>query len=136
MPYFVGNILEIPVTTTQDYMLFHLLNDYSLNLWKTQTELIMQKHGLVSFIVHPDYVIEENAQGVYRDLLRFLRQLGARQRIWFALAGEVDVWWRLRSKMHVVEQDGKWRIEGFGAEHAHLAFAKLAGDRIEYEFGA
>ena len=29
LPYFVGDILEIPVTTTQDYMLFHLLGDYS-----------------------------------------------------------------------------------------------------------
>jgi len=32
MPYFVGDILEIPVTTTQDSALFHLLNEYSLDL--------------------------------------------------------------------------------------------------------
>ena len=76
MPYFVGDILEIPLTTTQDYTLFHLLNEYSLDLWKAQTELIMEKNGLVSFIVHPDYVIEKKAQGIYRDLLSFLRQLG------------------------------------------------------------
>src|SRR3977135_926180 len=25
MPYFIGDILELPVTTTQDYTLFHLL---------------------------------------------------------------------------------------------------------------
>src|SRR5712692_2810304 len=75
-PYFVGDILEIPLTTTQDYMLFHLLNDYSLDLWKAQTELIVEKNGLVSFIVHPDYVIEKKAQAIYRDLQRFLRQLG------------------------------------------------------------
>src|SRR5207249_4000541 len=31
MPYFVGKILELPVTTTQDYTLFHILNDYSIN---------------------------------------------------------------------------------------------------------
>ena len=36
MPYFFAETLEIPVTTTQDYMLFHLLNDYSLDLWKEQ----------------------------------------------------------------------------------------------------
>src|SRR3974377_2217094 len=81
MPYFVGNILEIPLTTTQDYMLFHLLNDYSLDLWRMQTEAIMQKNGLVSFLIHPDYIIEKRARGTYRDLLTFLRQLRSRERL-------------------------------------------------------
>ena len=45
MPYFFGETLEIPVTTTQDYTLFHLLNDYSLELWKAQTDLIVAKTG-------------------------------------------------------------------------------------------
>jgi hypothetical protein len=133
MPYFVGDILEIPLTTTQDYVLFHLLNNYSLDLWKEQAELIMQKNGLVSFIVHPDYVIEEKAQGIYRDLLSFLCEQGREKKIWFAVAGEIDEWWRSRSRMRLVNHDGKWRIEGPGAERAKLAFAKVAGDRLEYD---
>lgn len=133
MPYFVGDMLEIPVTTTQDYMLFHLLNDYSLDLWKAQTELIIEKNGLMSFIVHPDYVIEKKAQGIYRDLLHYLRQLSTKKRIWFAVAGEIDHWWRARRRMSVVNHDGKWRIEGPGAERAKLAFAKVIGQRLEYE---
>jgi hypothetical protein len=136
MPYFVGDILEIPLTTTQDYMLFHLLNDYSLDLWKAQTELITRRNGLVSFIVHPDYIIERKAQVVYRDLLSFLRQLGREKRIWFAVAGEIDHWWRARSKMRVVDHDGKWRIEGPEAERAKLAFARVVGDRLKYEVEA
>jgi hypothetical protein len=134
MPYFVGDILEIPLTTTQDYMLFHLLNDYSLDLWRMQTEAIMRKNGLVSFLIHPDYIIEKRARGVYRDLLTFLRQLGSKARLWFALPGEVDQWWRERSKLRVIERDGRWRIEGVGAERAQLAFARDNGDHIEYEF--
>ncbi len=35
-PYFVGKILEIPLTTSQDYSLFQILNDYSIDLWKKQ----------------------------------------------------------------------------------------------------
>ena len=136
MPYFVGDILEIPVTTTQDYALFHLLDEYSLDLWKAQIELIMEKNGLVSFIVHPDYVIEQRAQRIYRDLLSFLRQLGVGKRTWFALPGEIDDWWRSRSKMRLVDHDGKWQIEGPGAERAKLAFANLVGDRLEYEVEA
>src|SRR5271157_5895836 len=136
MPYFVGDILEIPLTTTQDYMLFHLLNDYSLDLWRMQTEAIMQKNGLVSFLIHPDYVIEKRARDVYRDLLGFLHQLMSGERLWFALPGEVNQWWRARSKMRVVNHAGQWRIEGPGKERAVLAFAKASGDHLEYEIDA
>ena len=50
MPYFVGNILELPLTTAQDYTLFFILNDYATTLWKEQIRLISQRHGLVSVI--------------------------------------------------------------------------------------
>jgi len=133
MPYFFGNTLEIPLTTTQDYMLFHLLDDYSIDLWKTQTDLIVEKNGLVSFIVHPDYVIDQRARDVYRDLLTFLRDLGRRKEIWFALPGEIDRWWRARHEMRIVGQDGEWRIEGKRAERAKLAFARIVGDQLKYE---
>ena len=133
MPYFVGDILEIPLTTIQDYALFHLLNEYSLDMWKAQTELIMAKNGLVSFIVHPDYVIEKRLQGIYRDLLSFLRQQGMEKRIWFTVPGEIDDWWRSRSKLRLVDHAGKWQIEGPSGERAKLAFAKVVGDRLEYE---
>ena len=36
MPYFIGDMLELPVTMTQDYMMFHILKDYSIGLWKQQ----------------------------------------------------------------------------------------------------
>jgi hypothetical protein len=133
MPYFFGETLEIPVTTTQDYTLFHLLNNYSLELWKEQTNLIVARNGLVSFIVHPDYVIEKKAKDAYRKLLTFLRELERRQRMWIALPGEINRWWRARQEMRVVGQGDNWRIEGEGAEHAKLAFARRVGDRLEYE---
>src|ERR1700688_3880691 len=67
MPYFVGNILEIPVTETQDYSLFHILNEYSIDLWKLQTETILQGNGLISLITHPDYLIGQKARSTYRQ---------------------------------------------------------------------
>ena len=36
MPYFIGDLLELPLTTAQDYSLFHILGDYSTTLWKEQ----------------------------------------------------------------------------------------------------
>jgi len=136
MPYFIGDVLEIPLTTTQDYMLFHLLNDYSLDLWQMQTAAIMEKSGLVTFLFHPDYVIEKRARSVYRALLGFLDGLRSRERLWFALPGEVDEWWRQRSQMRVIQCNGLWRIEGVGAERARLALARAAGNHLEYEIDA
>jgi hypothetical protein len=133
MPYFVGNILEIPVTTTQDYTLFNILNVYSLDLWKAQTELITKKHGLVSFIVHPDYVIEKRARRSYEALLKFLKHMDESRGVWFALPSEIDDWWRARSRMSLVNQNGIWKIQGHGAERAKLAFAKLSAGCLEYE---
>ena len=133
MPYFFGETLEIPVTTTQDYMLFYLLNDYSLELWKEQISLIVARNGLASFIVHPDYVIEQKARGLYRDLLAFICQLEREQRIWIAVPGEIDGWWRSRRDMRIVGQANNWRIVGKNAEHAKLAFARIVGDELKYE---
>jgi hypothetical protein len=136
MPYFAGQVLEIPLTTTQDYMVFHLLNDYSLKLWKAQTDLIIANNGLVSFLVHPDYTLEEKGRNVYRELLAFLRQLRQRHNIWFALPEEIDRWWRARHNMRIVGREGNWRIEGAGAEGARLAFARRIGNRLRYELAA
>jgi hypothetical protein len=133
MPYFFGNTVEIPVTTTQDYMLFHLLDDYSLDLWKEQVNLIVARHGLASFIVHPDYVMEDKARRVYRDLLAFLRETGQQKKIWFALPSQIDEWWRARRGMRIVGEEGNWRVAGKETERAKVAIARIVGDRLQYE---
>src|ERR1700734_2893101 len=99
MPYFVGEILEIPLTTIQDYPLFQILNDYSIDLWKEQLQLIHKRNGLISFICHPDYLINANARRVYEQLLDHLRNMAETDKIWTALPGDVDRWWRARDQM-------------------------------------
>ena len=133
MPYFIGNLLELPVTTIQDYTLFHILNERSTDLWNAQIDLILQKHGLISFIVHPDYIMEGDELTVYQSLLARLRELREQKSIWCALPGEIDSWWRARSKMAVVKDGASWRIEGEGAEHAVLAYALNVNGTLEYE---
>jgi hypothetical protein len=132
MPYFIGNILELPLTTTQDYSLFHILGDYSIELWKQQIDLIIKKNGLISFIVHPDYVIEEKARNVYLDLLGHLARTRADKKVWMALPGEVDRWWRNRSQMQLVRAGNGWRIEGPHKERARVAYANREGDSVVY----
>jgi len=135
-PFFIGKILELPLTTSQDYSVFHILNDYSIDLWKTQLDLIRHRHGLMSFIAHPDYLIAHRAQKVYESLLDYLRQMITRENIWAALPGEVDRWWRARSEMRIVQKNGGWEIEGPEAERAQIAFAVVEGDRLVYDIAS
>jgi hypothetical protein len=133
MPYFIGNILELPVTTTQDYMLFHLLDERSIDLWKTQVDLIAARHGLISFIVHPDYAMADDLRSIYKDLLSYLRKTQTEQAIWVTCPSEVECWWRARSKMQLVSRNNKWHIEGEGAKRASIAFARQVDGRLVYE---
>ena len=123
MPFFIGNMVELPVTTTQDYMLFHILNDYSTTLWEKQIDLIMQKHGLISFIVHPDYVTKPRERATYEALLTHLARLRQEKGVWITTPGEVNRWWRQRSQMKLIEEGEGLRIEGVGSERARIAYA-------------
>ena len=132
-PYFIGRILELPLTTVQDYSLFHILGDYSIDLWKRQIDLVMEKHGMLSFITHPDYLVDERALSVYKALLAYLSQLRSEQNVWIARPGDVNRWWRERSSMKLVVEEGKWRIKGPGRERARIGFACIENDHIEYK---
>ena len=132
MPYFIDRILELPLTTVQDYSLFHILGDYSVGLWKQQIDMIFKRNGLISFIIHPDYMIEKRARDLYAELLQLLVDLREKQRLWIALPGEVNQWWRNRSQMKLVQTGTTWKIQGTGSERARIAYATLIEDRIVY----
>jgi hypothetical protein len=132
MPYRIGNTLELPLTMTQDYSLFHMLGDYSIDLWKRECDQILRRNGLISFIVHPDYVIEKRARKVYLELLAYLSSLRADSNLWTALPGDVNRWWRNRSQMELLRDGDGWRIEGPDKDRASITYATLEGDRLIY----
>jgi hypothetical protein len=136
MPFRIGKMLELPLTTTQDYSLFNILNDYSINLWKEQIALIQKKHGFISFTIHPDYIVNAAARRVYTELLAYITGMKARGETWLAMPGEVAHWWQLRSKMELVRDADHWRIVGQGSERATVAYAIITrGDELSYEVG-
>lgn len=135
-PYFIGKILEIPLTTVQDYTLFNILQQPTIDLWKQQVETILSRNGLASFIVHPDYIRRPERLAVYRQLLEYLRAIGEQRNLWFARPSEIDAWWRARSLMEVVRKGDGWKIEGEGAERAVLAFASLVEGKVVYRLAA
>ena len=131
-PYYIGGILELPLTTTQDYSLFHILGSYSTELWLKQISLITESHGLVSVIIHPDHIIEKRAREAYKALLRQLILMRDEKNAWVTLPREVNRWWRARSQMKLVQRGGTCYIEGAGSERARVAYASFEGDQVVY----
>lgn len=132
LPYRIGKILELPLTMTQDYSMFHMLGDYSIDLWITECEQILGGNGLISFIVHPDYVVEHQARKVYLSLLGYLSRLIVDHKVWTALPRDVDRWWRNRNQMELVRDGDRWRIEGPDKDRARVAYAIKQGDQLIY----
>jgi len=112
--------------------MFHMLGDYSIDLWITECEQILRRNGLISFIVHPDYVVEPLARKVYLNLLGHLARLVADHKLWATLPRDLNRWWRNRSEMELVRDGGRWHIEGPDKERARVAYAILEGDRLTY----
>jgi glycosyltransferase involved in cell wall biosynthesis len=133
-PYFIGDIVEIPVTCTQDYSLFHILNQFSTNLWKQQFETIFSGHGMISVIIHPDYIFEQRAQQTYSEMLDIVRKDYVPRGIWATLPSEINKWWRQRQAMTLVPDGSGWQIEGVGNERARVAFANVVDGKLSYSF--
>lgn len=132
MPYFIGKLVELPLTTTQDYQYFNILGKHTIDLWKEQTDLILESHGLASFLVHPDYILQKREQDTYRELLAYISHLREEGKIWLPLPREVDTWWRQRSEMTLSQDGDSWKVTGPGSERARLAYASLVGDKVVY----
>ncbi|MCL4760193.1 MAG: hypothetical protein KJ018_00120 [Burkholderiales bacterium] len=132
MPYFIGEIVELPLTTIQDYSLFHILNLRSLDLWRQQCATVSARHGLISFIIHPDYVNEPWSAAIYEELLDDLAALREDEGVWIALPRDVDDWWRARRAMRLERMEGRWQIGGDPTGRARVAYAALDGDRVVY----
>jgi hypothetical protein len=132
MPFFVRNVLEIPLTTSQDHSLFNTLGEYSIDLWKKQIDVILKRNGLISFLTHPDYLIDLKPRGVYDALLAHLRIVCNRHNVWHALPWELDRWWRARARMKIVNGNEGWQIEGPDSDRARIAYANLEGDKLVY----
>ncbi|HYR88205.1 MAG TPA: hypothetical protein VE422_29265 [Terriglobia bacterium] len=134
MPYFVGNIVELPLTTTQDWSLFNILKHDSVELWKQQIDMVLEKHGLVSFNIHPDYIMADPFRKLYHQLLEHLAKICAERNVWMALPREVDLWWRQRREMTLVNRGNLFHVSGPSSERAAPAYACQDGEHVVYEF--
>src|ERR1700756_3384833 len=107
-----------------------------MDLWEQQIELVLEQHGLVSFIVHPDYLLEKRARDAYSSLLERLAHLRRRSKMWIPLPRQLNDWWRSRNEMRLVKEGSSWQIKGLQQERARVAFAYLEDNRVVYSLDA
>jgi peptidoglycan/xylan/chitin deacetylase (PgdA/CDA1 family) len=69
VPFFLGDLVELPITLVQDHTLFEILRERDIELWRRKASWIAQHGGLVNVLVHPDYMLSEQRLDLYERLL-------------------------------------------------------------------
>jgi len=93
--------VELPYTLIQDFNLFIVLRETSIDVWKKKLDWIVERGGMALLIVHPDYASfsnnglapDEFPVGRYAEFLRYVKETYAGQ-YWNALPCEVAGWYR------------------------------------------
>ena len=120
LPFFLGEMVELPITLVQDHTLWEILRQDTIDLWTEKSDWIVANGGLINLITHPDYLDTPARLRMYEE---FLEYLAAQRDGWYALPREVADWWRIRRELRCVEDGDEARIVGDGAERARIAWA-------------
>lgn len=94
----IKGYVEMPYTLPQDFTLFVLLQETSIDLWKKKLDWVAEHGGMALAIVHPDYMCFDGKPNDYEypvDLYeQLLKYVTARYGdiCWFATPREVAVW--------------------------------------------
>jgi peptidoglycan/xylan/chitin deacetylase (PgdA/CDA1 family) len=104
LPYFLGEMVELPITLPHDFTMFEILREPDIRLWREKTSWIAEHGGLVNVLVHPDYALTPERLRHYDELLGFLTALDGG---WHSLPRDVAAWWRWRSALEAaLEHEG------------------------------
>jgi peptidoglycan/xylan/chitin deacetylase (PgdA/CDA1 family) len=130
VPYFLDELVELPITLVQDHTLFEILRADSIEHWTRKSDWIIEHNGLINLITHPDYLDTPRRLRLYEEFLEYLAgQTGG----WHALPRDVAQWWRLRAEMRLVQDGADVRVEGPEADRASVAWARADGDDVALE---
>ncbi len=94
-------LVELPYTLAQDFTLFVILRENSINVWKQKLDWIAQRGGMAMLITHPDYMCfegdkiarDEASASFYEEFLTYVREK-YKDKFWAALPREVNKYYR------------------------------------------
>jgi len=120
LPFFNGDLVELPITLPQDHTLFVILRRDD-RLWHEKADALRRRGGMALLITHPDYMLGDEHLAHYE---RFLRAYGDDATAWCALPREVSAWWRRRAETSIVAGADGWAARGPGADEARIRLVR------------
>jgi hypothetical protein len=117
LPFFNGEVVELPLTLPQDHTLFVILRHRDGSAWSDKAEFLRARGGLAMIDTHPDYLIDETIFAAYAA---FLDQFSRDPTAWKALPREVSAWWRRRAASWLEFDGDEWRVAGPAAGEARV----------------
>jgi hypothetical protein len=125
LPFFFGEMVELPITLVQDHTLWEILQRDSIDLWTEKADWIAANGGLVNLITHPDYLDTPARLRMYEE---FIEHLAGMEGGWHALPREVADWWRARRDLtldlSVTNDVSGAKVDGPGAERARIEWIR------------
>ncbi len=129
-PYFIGNIVELPLTMPQDHTIFEILGLEDISIWRQKADWIMGQGGMVLLNIHPDYIFEGKRLALYEEFLLHMKRSEA---VWQALPRDVARWWRERSASRLRCERGSYTVAGPSSARASVIRTVSRGGRVFHE---
>ena len=109
LPFFVGGVVELPITMPMDHTLFELLGHADEQTWLEKAAFLRERGGMALMLTHPDYLLAEHARAAYTS---FLAHVARDETAWHALPREVSDWWRRRAASRMRRAADGWVVQG------------------------
>jgi hypothetical protein len=119
LPFFNGELVELPMTLTMDHTLFVILCQTDETAWVEKTKFLRERGGMALINTHPDYLVDEVMLSAYA---KFLTRFATDEVGWKALPREVSSWWRRRAESSLEHDGTGWRVVGPAAEEGRVEF--------------
>jgi hypothetical protein len=121
LPFFNGELVELPLTLRQDHTLFVILGEKDETAWVHKTDFLRACGGMAMIDTHPDYLCDERIFSAYA---RFLGRYAGDATAWQALPREVSAWWRRRDASWLEYDGSAWQVMGPAELEARVTFAR------------
>ena len=130
-PFFIKNLVELPITMPQDHTLYEVLGHQDISIWKEKADWIATNSGLILIDVHPDYMSSEKRLQFYESFLSYVKNKNG---MWHALPREIVRWWRERDSSSLRKNNASYIVEGPASPRASIMRTSLANGTITDQF--
>jgi hypothetical protein len=115
LPFFIEDLVELPITLPQDHTLFVILRKAGASTWIEKARQLRERGGMALLLTHPDYLTDHTILEAY---VSFLEEFRGDASAWRPLPRDLAAWWRRRAASHVEPFGDGWRVVGPAAGEA------------------